>query len=148
MEGVQIDTHLAYLDAVPRIADVMLEIGDDYDQLVVVPMLLASSTHTQEVADLVEESAREGAEINVVEPFYEVPFMRDRVADAVVATADRLRGSLPAEASDDEIGVMLVAHGTPYVPPDPAFGWQEGEIYSHLTMIEDEFHDELAAEFP
>ena len=148
VEGVEIDTYLAYLDAVPRIPDVMFEIGDDYDRLVVVPMLLASSTHTQEVAEQVEQSAQEGAEIIVVDPFYEVPFMRDRVAAAVVATADRLRGLLPADTSDSEVGVLLVAHGTPYVPPEPAFGWQEGEIFSHLTFIEDKFHDTLAAAFP
>ena len=50
IEGVLIDTHMAYLDAVPRIPDVvwgMTQTGD-YDKLVVVPMLLADSTHTQE----------------------------------------------------------------------------------------------------
>jgi protoheme ferro-lyase len=148
VEGALIDTYLAYLDAVPRIPDVMFEIADDYDRLVVVPMLLASSTHTQEVATQVEESAREGAEIIVVDPFYEVPFMRDRVATAVVATADYLQTAVPADTAESDIGILIVAHGTPYLPPEPAFGWQEGEIYSHLTLIEDEFHEELAAALP
>jgi len=148
VDGVEIGTHLAYLDTVPRIPDVMAEISDDYDHFVVVPMLLASSTHTQEIATQIEESVSEDADIVVVDPFYEVPYMRDRVAAAVVAMTDQLRAVVPADVPDDRIGILLVAHGTPYVPDDPAFGWQEGEIYSHLSLIEDGFHDELAAALP
>lgn len=148
VDGAQVDSHLAYLDAVPRIADVMFDIGDDYHRFVVVPMLLASSTHTQELIDQITDAAPPGADVVVADPFYEVPFMRDRISVAVTATADRLREAVPADAAEDEIGVLLVAHGTPFSPPDPALGWRDGEIYSHLSIVEDEFHAELAEALP
>lgn len=71
--GASIDIYLAFLDAVPRISDVAWEIANanKYQELVVVPLLVASSTHTQEIADLVEEAAllTSGMEVLVTEPF-------------------------------------------------------------------------------
>nr|MDJ0853372.1 ferrochelatase [Myxococcota bacterium] len=151
VDGAEVAIFLAFLDAVPRIRDVLSGIaGSGYDELVVVPMLLASSTHTQEVAELVEEAAHltEDMEVVVTEPFFEVPFVRRRLRDAVASMVKELRASIPAEAADHEIGVLLASHGTPYVPPFPEFGWQEGEIYSELIPTEDAFHDEIGARLP
>jgi protoheme ferro-lyase len=152
VDGAEIDTYLAFLDAVPRIPDVMGEIDSDhdYDKIVLVPMLLASSTHTQEVADQVAEFGHltGNAELVVTEPFFEVPFMRQRVKDAVLTMADYLRQSVPAGVADSDIGVLLASHGTPYVPALDEFGYQEGEIFSNLLLTEDLFHDEVIAELP
>jgi sirohydrochlorin ferrochelatase len=122
----------------------------DYDKMVLVPMLLASSTHTQEVADQVEEFAHLAGDIDLVvtEAFFEVPYMRERVKIAVLSMTDYMRQSLPAGIADDDIGVLLVAHGTPYVPPLAAYDYKEGEIFSNLPLTEDLFHDEIMAELP
>ena len=81
VEGADVDIYLAYLDAVPRITDVVWEIKetDYYDELVVIPMLLADSTHTQEVEELVYEAAclTSNTEVLKTEPFYEIPLMRN-----------------------------------------------------------------------
>ncbi|WP_300624241.1 ferrochelatase [Ilumatobacter sp.] len=149
-DGADVVTHLAFLDAVPRIPDVMWDIAQagDYDAVAVVPLLLATSTHTQEVEDQIEEVAAlvGGLDVVVTPPFYEVPEMRAHVKNAVVNMATELRASVPDDASDELIGVVLAAHGTPYVPADPSAGWKEGEIFSNLGPTEDEFHDEIAAE--
>ncbi len=152
VDGAKIDTYLAFLDAVPRIRDVVWDIAaaDKYEELVVVPLLVASSTHTQEVTDLVEEAAHLTSDLEVVvtEPFFEVPFMRKRLRSAVVAMAEYLRTTLPADVPDSSIGVVLASHGTPYVSPFPEFGWKEGEIYSNLIITEDAFHKEIASRLP
>ena len=150
VDGVTVETHVAFLDAVPRIPDVMWEIADQYDKMVVVPMLLSSSTHTTEVEDQMHDVAAltGGMEIVMAEPFFEVPFMRARIKDAVIAMADYVRQSLPEDVADSEIGVLLVAHGTPYVPPHEAFGYQEGDIFSNLPLTEDLFHEEVAEDLP
>ena len=149
VNGVAIDTYLTYLDAVPRIPDTIWELTEtgQYSKLVVVPMLLASSTHTQEVADQIHETAGLLGDIEVVvtEPFYEVPYMRERISDAVLAMANHLYASLPDATPDEEIGVLLTSHGSPYVPPHSEFGWEEGEIFSNLVPTEDAFHAELSA---
>ncbi len=49
---------------------------------------------------------------------------------------------------DEHIGVILAAHGTPYVPPYPEFGWQEGDIFSKLTLTEGDFHADIASAIP
>ena len=150
--GARVDTYLAYLDAVPRIPDVVWEITQDkeYEKLVVVPILLASSTHTQEVENMVHESAHMISDMEVVmcEPFFEVPYMRDRLKNAVAAMAKQVRQSIPADVPDEKIGVVLASHGTPYVPPLPEFGWKEGEIYSNLILTEDLFHYEIKQKLP
>ncbi len=152
VDGARIDLHLAFLDAVPRIRDVVWEITseDRYDELVVVPMLLSRSTHTQEVEDLVREAAHltGGLEVLVTEPFFEVPYVRRRVRNAVASMAEYVRGAVPFDAADAEIGVLLASHGTPYVPPFPVFGWKEGEIFSFLLLTEDAFHDEIGQQLP
>ncbi len=63
-----------------------------------------------------------------------------------MAMIDHLHASLPAGVGDEQVGVMLAAHGTPYVPADPALGWREGDIFSDLSVVESEFHDEVALE--
>jgi protoheme ferro-lyase len=151
VEGANIDRHVAFLDAVPRIHDVAPEIAAaGYDKVVVVPLLLASSTHTQEVEEQVEEALETMGDIDVVvaEPFFEVPFMRDRIKDAVLSMAREVRATMPADVADEDVGVVLVSHGTPYTPAHEAFGWQEGDIYSNLVLTEDLFHEEVAAELP
>ena len=152
VDGVEIDIYLAYLDAVPRIPDTMWELTreGEYTKLVVVPMLLASSTHTKEVDDQIHETAGllGGMEVVVTEPFYEVPYMRHRFRDAVLAMAHHLYESIPESTPDDEVGVLLTSHGSPYVPPHSEFGWEEGEIYSNLVPTEDAFHEELSAQLP
>ena len=149
VDGVRIDTYLAYLDAVPRIPDMIWELTREgrYTKLVVVPMLLADSTHTQEVEDQIHETASllGNMEVVVTEPFFEVPYVRDRFRDAVLAMAHRLYDSVPAATPDEEVGVLLTSHGTPYVPPHSEFGWEEGEIFSNLIPTEDAFHEELSA---
>ncbi len=150
--GASIKTYLGFLDAVPRIPDVMWDItrGDEYDQLVVVPILLASSTHTQEVESMIHETAHLTGDMDVVmcEPFFEVPYVRELLKDAVVAMAAHVRETVPTDVPDSDIGVVLASHGTPYVPPFPEFGYQEGEIFSNLLLTETLFHDEIAAELP
>jgi protoheme ferro-lyase len=152
VDGASVTTFLAYLDAVPRIPDVVWDItrSDDYDQLVVVPMLLSSSTHTQEVESFVQEVAglTAGMDVVVSEPFFEVPYMRARLREAVVAMATQVRESVPADAAPEDIAVLLAAHGTPYLPPDPDLGWVEGDIFSNLSLTEAVFHEELAAALP
>ena len=149
VDGVQIDTYLAYLDAVPRIPDTIWELTQEteYSKLVVIPMLLASSTHTLEVEDQIHETASllGDMEVVVTEPFYEIPYMRDRFRDAVLAMAVYLYESVPEGTPDEEVGVLLASHGSPYVPPHSEFGWEEGEIYSNLIPTEDAFHEELSA---
>ncbi len=149
VEGAEIVTRLAFLDAIPRIPDVMWEIDQDggYDAIVVVPMLLASSTHTQEVEEQTEAAAAltGGIDVVMVAPFFEDPEMRAHVKAAVVSMAEELRTAVPATVAEDDIGVLLAAHGTPYVPADPSYGWREGEIFSDLGPIESAFHDEIAA---
>jgi hypothetical protein len=109
VDGVQIDTYLTFLDAVPRIPDTIWELtrDDTYSKLVVVPMLLANSTHTQEVADQIHETAAllGDMEIVVTEPFYEVPYVRDRFRDAVLAMAWHVYESVPEGTPDAEVGV-------------------------------------------
>ena len=148
VNGVEIDIYMAYLDAVPRIPDTIWELtrGGEYSKLVVVPMLLASSTHTLEVEDQIHETASllGDMEVVVTEPFYEVPYMRDRFRDGVLAMAHYLYESVPEATPDEEVGVLLTSHGSPYVPPHSEFGWEEGEIYSNLIPTEDAFHDDLS----
>ena len=150
--GEGVDAYLAYLDAVPRIRDVIWEITRtrEYRELVVVPMLLADSTHTQEVDALVEESAHLLGDMEwvVTEPFFEVPFVQRRFRDATLAMAHSVRAALPPDVPDFNIGVVLASHGSPYVPALPEFGWKEGEIYSDLVPTEDAFHDEIAERLP
>ena len=151
VDGAEIETHLAFLDAVPRIPDIAVEMATgDYDKVVVVPLLLSSSTHTQEVAEQVEEAVAGMGDVDVVvtEPFFEVPFMRDRIKRSVLSMADYIRAAMPADVSDDEVGVVLGSHGTPYTPAHSAFGWQAGEIFSNLGLTEDAFHEEIASEMP
>ena len=108
VKGAEIDVYMAFLDAVPRIRDVLWDItkNDQYQELVVVPMLLASSTHTQEVASLVEESAHLTSEMEVVvvEPLFEVPFMQRRLRDAVLSMVKYVRGAIPEDVADHNIG--------------------------------------------
>jgi hypothetical protein len=85
-------------------------------------------------------------DVVVTEPFFEVPYMRARIMDAVVAMAEEVRLSVPSGALDAEIGVVLASHGTPYVPPFEEFGYVEGDIYSNLLLTEDLFHEEIAEE--
>ena len=152
VEGADIDVYLAYLDAVPRIRDVVWKIAEKghYDELVVVPMLLASSTHTLEVTSLIEESKHLTGEMEVVvtEPFFKVPYMQRRLRDAVVSMANYLRAFIPADVPDHNIGVLLASHGTPYSAPFPEFGWKAGDIFSNLLQTEDTFHDEIARRLP
>ena len=149
VDGVEIDTYLSYLDAVPRIPDSIQELTQKgvYTKLVVVPMLLASSTHTLEVEEQIYETAGllGDMEVVVTEPFYEIPYMRHRIRDAVLAMAYELYQSIPEATPDEEVGVLLTSHGSPYVPPHSEFGWEEGEIYSNLVPTEDAFHEELSA---
>jgi len=126
VKGARIDVFLALLDDVPRIPDVIHEISQgDYDELVVVPMLVSNSTHTDEIADQMEDMSHltRGMEVLVTEPFFEVPYMRKSLGEGIVATAYELSKSLPAGVEDHNIGVLLASHGTPYVPPFAEFGW-------------------------
>ncbi|MDH3574475.1 MAG: ferrochelatase [Desulfobacteraceae bacterium] len=153
VEGAEIETYLAFLDAVPRIPNVIWEIAgtNKYKKLVVVPMLLSSSTHTQEVQALIQETVHENSDIDVLvvtEPFFDIPFMRNRLKDAIIEMAWQVRQDIPADVDDEDIAVVLASHGTPYNPPFPEFGWQEGEIFSNLILTEDLFHEEIAAELP
>ena len=53
----KINIYLALLDDVPRIPDVIFEIAkSNYDELIVVPMLVANSTHTDEIAGQIEDA--------------------------------------------------------------------------------------------
>jgi len=149
--GTDVEVYLAYLDAVPRIRDVLWEIATtNASELVVIPMLLADSTHTQEVSDLIDEAAHltAGMEVVVTEPFFEVPFVQRRFRDAVLGMAHNVRAALPADVADHNIGVLLASHGSPYVPPYPEFGYVEGEIFSNLVPTEDEFHEAIGERLP
>jgi len=151
VQGARVDIYLALLDEVPRIPDVVYEIaGKKYDELVVVPMLVSNSTHTDEIAGQLEDVADLIGEMEVLvtEPFFEVPFMRKSLSDSIVAMAHRLRNAMPADVEDHNIGVLLASHGTPYVPPFAEFGWVEGDIYSELIPTEDAFHEGLRARLP
>jgi|GEM_PF-1429934 len=148
----KVDTYLAFLDAVPRIMDVVWDITHthEYQELVVIPLLLAHSTHTQEVATLVCETAHLTGDMDIIvlEPFFELPYMRRRVKNAVIHMAHFLRQSIPADVPDDDIGVLLASHGTPYVPPYPEYGYVPGEVFSELIPTEDAFHHEVARALP
>ncbi len=151
VQGARVDVYLALLDEVPRIPDVVYEIANgDYDELVVVPMLVANSTHTDEITGQMEEVAHltEEMEVLVTEPFFEVPYMRKSLGDSIVAMVHQLRDSIPPDVEDHEIGVLLASHGTPYLPPFEEFGWKEGDIYSELIPTEDAFHKDLERKLP
>ena len=151
VKGARIDIYLALLDDVPRIPDVVYEIAkQDYDELVVVPMLVSNSTHTDEITGQLEEVHHLLGEMDVLvaEPFFEVPFMRKSLRDSIVAMAHQLRDAVPANVEDHNIGVLLASHGTPYLPPFKEFGWVEGDIYSELIPTEDAFHEELQSGLP
>ncbi|MEX0326127.1 MAG: ferrochelatase [Puniceicoccaceae bacterium] len=151
VHGAKVDVFLALLDEVPRIPDVVYEIAQgDYDELVVIPMLVAKSTHTDEITGQMEEVEHltHGMDVMVAEPFFEVPYMRKSLRDAIVSMTWYLSEFIPEEVEDHNIGVVLASHGTPYVPPYPEFGWQEGEIYSELIPTEDAFHEEIAMSLP
>jgi protoheme ferro-lyase len=151
VKGARIDIYLALLDEVPRIPDIVYEIANgDYDELVVVPMLVANSTHTDEITGQLEEVHHLIGDMDVLvtEPFFEVPFMRKSLGDGIVAMAHQLRNAIPADVEDHNIGVVLASHGTPYVPPFAEFGWAEGDIYSELIPTEDAFHEQLKTRLP
>ena len=150
--GKYVDKYLAYLDAVPRIPDVLHEIAQKrrYKRIVVVPLLLADSTHTQEVEEITREWAGKERHMEIIigEPYFEVPYMRQKLTHAIAGMAEYIRSAVPAGVGDDDIGVILAAHGTPYVPPYPEFGWIEGDIYSKLTLTEGDFHADIAGALP
>lgn len=149
--GARVDVYLALLDDVPRIPDVVYEISQgNYEELVVVPMLVSNSTHTDEITGQMEDvhHLTGDMEVLVTEPFFEVPYMRKSLGEGIVATAHELRKSLPADVEDHNIGVLLASHGTPYVPPFAEFGWVEGEIYSELIPTEDAFHEDISGKLP
>jgi len=149
--GVQVDVYLALLDDVPRIRDVVYEISNGfYEELVVVPMLVSNSTHTDEISDQMEEVSHliNDMEVMVTEPFFEIPYMRKSLGGGIVSMAHHLRNSVPSGVEDHNIGVLLASHGTPYVPPFPEFGWAEGDIYSELITTEDAFHKDLESKLP
>jgi protoheme ferro-lyase len=151
MRQARVDTYLALLDEVPRIPDVVYEIAQqDYDELVVVPMLVANSTHTDEITGQMEdvEHLTEGMEVLVTEPFFEVPFMRKSLRDAIVGMARHISESIPPDVEDHLVGVLLASHGSPYLPPHEEFGWVEGDIYSELVPTEDAFHEEIGGLLP
>lgn len=151
VKGAKVDIFLALLDDVPRIPDVLYEIAQgDYDEVVVVPMLVANSTHTDEITGQIEEYGHlvGHMDLMVAEPFFEVPYMRKSLRDAILSMVQHVAGYIPAEVEDHNIGVLLASHGTPYVPPFPEFGWMEGEIYSELLPTEDAFHEEIAKSLP
>jgi protoheme ferro-lyase len=151
LRGARVDVYLALLDEVPRIPDVVHEIANgSYDELVVVPMLVSNSTHTDEITGQMEDVSHliRDMEVLVTEPFFEVPYMRKSLGDGIVAMAHHLRKSVPSEVEDHNIGVVLASHGTPFMPPFPEFGWTEGEIYSELIPTEDAFHKDLESKLP
>ncbi|MDX1776825.1 MAG: ferrochelatase, partial [Desulfobulbales bacterium] len=151
VKGAKVDVYLALLDEVPRIPDVVYQIAQgNYDELVVVPMLVANSTHTDEITGQLEEVEHltAGMDVLVAEPFFEVPYMRKSLRDAIVSMSQYIAQHIPEDVADYNIGVVLASHGTPYVPPFPEFGWVEGEIYSELIPTEDAFHDEIATTLP
>ncbi len=151
LQRVKVDVYLALLDDVPRIPDVVYEISQkSYDELVVVPMLVANSTHTDEITGQMEEVEHltHGMDVLVTEPFFEVPYMKKSLAEGIVSMTHYLARHVPEEVEEHNIGVLLAAHGTPYVPPYPEFGWTEGEIYSELMPTEDAFHEWIATMLP
>ena len=151
VQGARVDVYLALLDEVPRIPDIVWEITQqDYEELVVIPMLVSNSTHTDEITGQLEEVEHltDGMEVLVTEPFFEVPYMRKSLGEAIVAMAHEVRNAIPPEVEDHNIGVLLASHGTPYVPPFPEFGWRDGDIYSELIPTEDAFHEDLARQLP
>ena len=96
---------------------------------------------------LIQETVHENSDIDVLvvtEPFFDIPFMRNRLKDAIIEMAWQVRQDIPADVDDEDIAVVLASHGTPYNPPFPEFGWQEGEIFSNLILTEDLFHEELS----
>ena len=110
VRGAQIDVYLALLDDVPRIPDVVHEIANgSYDELVVVPMLVSNSTHTDEITGQMEDVSHltGDMEVLVTEPFFEVPYMRKSLGDGIVAMAHHLRKSVPSEVEDHNIGPSL-----------------------------------------
>lgn len=151
VKGARIDIYLALLDDVPRIPDVLYKISNrGYDELVVVPMLVSNSTHTDEITGQLEDFDHLIGEMEVLvtEPFFEVPFMRKSLGDSIVAMAHQLRQAIPGDVEDHNIGVLLASHGTPYLPPFVEFGWAEGDIYSELIPTEDAFHEDLKTKLP
>jgi hypothetical protein len=157
--GYDFDTYLAFLDAEPIIPNALHQIAQTrrYQKLVVVPFLMAESTHTQEVVNLVQEWAarllRPGSterpmEIVFAQPFYNQPYARSLLASAVADLAQFLYTHIPAGVPDEKIGVVLGGHGDPFSPPYPEFGWQPGEIYSNLYLHEKGFASEVARLLP
>ncbi len=153
VSGAKIDSFLAFMDAKPFVVDKIHEITQTarYKSLVVVPLLLSQSTHTQEIRELVAEGmAKAGRDLEIAwaQPFFDEPYVRALHASAVADHAKYLRTHVPAEVQDSEIGVVLGAHGDPYKPPYADFGWKTGDIYSNLLLTEDDFAAAVAAELP
>ena len=71
--------HLGFLDARPFLQEKVYELMQNqrYDKLVVVPLLLAESTHTQEIEEIVLEwVAKSGREIEIAwggQPYFATP---------------------------------------------------------------------------
>lgn len=150
--GKYVDKYLAFLDAVPRIPDVLHDIAQKrrYARIVVVPLLLADSTHTQEVEEITREWAEKERHMEIIigEPYFEVPYMRKKLTHAIAGMAEYIRSAIPAGVADEKIGVILAAHGTPFVPPYPEFGYMTEDIYSKLTLTEGDFHEDIASALP
>ncbi len=150
--GCNIDMYLALLDDYPRIPDVLHEIAQNprYKRVVVAPLLLSRSSHSQEVEEIAHEWVAKERPMEVVylEPLFEIPFARRRIVSAVAEMAKLVRESVPASIPDDKIGVVVGAHGTPYKPPYPEFGWEEGDLYSRLPLFEEDFLEAISNELP
>ncbi len=148
-----VDVHMAYMDARPMIAEKVYELMQNqrYNKLVVVPLLLSESTHTQEIREEVREWVeKSGREIELVwgHSFFTEPYVRDLHAAAVAAQVEWVRSQLPAGVTDGQIGVVLAAHGDPYPPPYPEFGYKPGDMYSMVYLMEKDFHDAISSKLP
>ena len=90
--GAEIDVYLAYLDAVPRIRDVIWEMtqaGDVHEAGGRADASRQLDPHPGgRRSDRGDRHLIGGMEVVVTEPFFEVPFVRERFRDACLAMAD------------------------------------------------------------
>ncbi|MGE5549138.1 MAG: ferrochelatase [Bacteroidota bacterium] len=148
-----IDIELAYMDARPMIEEKVYQVlqSQRVDKLVVVPLLLSESTHTQEIKEAVELGVEmSGREVEIAwgHPFFVEPYVRNLHASAVAAMVEWVRAKLPAGVPNDQIGVVLAAHGDPFPPPYPEFGYEPGDAYSYVYLMEKDFHDAITNKLP
>jgi protoheme ferro-lyase len=148
------DFYWAMLDARPMIPDAVSQIKKrgHYSHVIVIPLFLSSdSTHTQEIREMVPTAmARNSLDAKIIfgKTFFENDYVLNLHLTAIAGQVEQMRGRLPPEAANQDIGVVIAGHGDPFVLPYPEFGYEEGDIHSNLTATENTFARLLARRLP